>query len=67
MREFKLYLPRLVAKHVKTFFKGELYIHGRGHFSFQAGQLVLPRYAPALHKATVNEINALISRLHLVA
>ncbi|MGL4504563.1 MAG: DUF1107 family protein, partial [Aeromonas sobria] len=37
MRVFKKYLPLMVAKHVKTFFKGRIYIHGRGRFDFQFG------------------------------
>jgi hypothetical protein len=37
MRVFKKYLPLMVAKHVKTFFKGRIYIHGRGRFDFQSG------------------------------
>ena len=67
MRVFKKYLPLMVAKHVKTFFKGRIYIHGRGRFDFQSGLLLLPSQADIPRRKTVNEINALISRLHMDA
>lgn len=67
MRVFKKYLPLLVAKHVKTFFKGRIYIHGRGRFDFQCGLLLMPNPADIPHRQTVNEVNEVISRLHMDA
>ena len=34
MRIFKKYLPVMIAKYVKTFFKGRIYIQGRGGYEF---------------------------------
>jgi len=67
MRVFKKYLPLMVAKHVKTFFKGRIYIHGRGRFDFQSGLLMMPTSADIPHRQTVVEVNELISRLHMDA
>ncbi|MCX7131912.1 DUF1107 family protein [Aeromonas sp.] len=58
MRVFKKYLPLMVAKHVKTFFKG---------FDFQSGLLMMPTPADIPHRQTVVEVNAMISRLHMDA
>ncbi len=62
MRVFKQYLPLMVA-----FFKGRIYIHGRGRFDFQSGLLMMPTSADIPHRQTVVEVNALISRLHMDA
>ncbi|MGL4714916.1 MAG: DUF1107 domain-containing protein [Aeromonas sp.] len=67
MRVFKKYLPLMVAKHVKTFFKGRIYIHGRGRFDFQLGVLLMPSAADIPHRQTVTEVNQMISRLHMEA
>ncbi|RQX21511.1 DUF1107 domain-containing protein [Aeromonas caviae] len=67
MRVFKKYLPLMVAKHVKTFFKGRIYIHGRGRFDFQSGLLMMPLQADIPHRQTVLEVNELISRLQMDA
>ncbi|HDC4325150.1 TPA: DUF1107 domain-containing protein, partial [Aeromonas hydrophila] len=56
MRVFKKYLPLMVAKHVKTFFKGRIYIHGRGRFDFQSGLLMMPTSADIPHRQTVVEV-----------
>ena len=67
MRIFNKYLPLMIAKYVKTFFKGRLYIHGRGGYEFEGGQLKLPKEADTLHKTTVSEVNTTISQLSKVA
>ena len=67
MRIFKKYLPLMVAKYVKTFFKGCLYIHGRGGFEFEQGQLKLPEKHNRLHQTTVSEVNSTISQLSKAA
>ncbi|TNI80545.1 hypothetical protein CF119_18515 [Aeromonas sobria] len=67
MRVFKKYLPLMVAKHVKTFFKGRIYIHGRGRFDFQFGVLLMPSAADIPHRQTVTEVNQMISRLNMDA
>ncbi|WP_409420118.1 DUF1107 domain-containing protein [Pseudaeromonas sp. ZJS20] len=64
MRIFKKYLPLMIARYVKTFFKGRLYIQGRGGYQFEQGKLMLPKQADPLHKHTVQEINQTIANLH---
>ena len=67
MRIFQRYQPLLVAKHVKGFFSGRLFIHGRGGFSYAQGRLVLPEDAKPRHQETVQEINQLIAELQAAA
>lgn len=67
MRIFQKYQPLLVAKHVKGFFSGRLYIHGRGAFNYAQGLLVPPSDAKPRHQETVQEINLLIAELQAVA
>ncbi|PSJ47032.1 hypothetical protein C7I36_01370 [Zobellella taiwanensis] len=64
MRIFNNYQPLLIAKHVKTFFKGRLYIRGRGAYLYAKGMLVMPEQADARHRATVQEINRVIGQLN---
>ncbi|MBL1377571.1 DUF1107 domain-containing protein [Zobellella iuensis] len=63
MRIFNKYQPLLIAKYVKTFFSGRLYIRGRGAFLYAKGMLVMPAHADERHRVTVQEINSLIGRL----
>ncbi|MFD1009120.1 DUF1107 domain-containing protein [Oceanisphaera ostreae] len=67
MRIFQKYQPLLVAKHVKVFFSGRLYIHGRGAFSYAKGMIVMPDNAKPEHKKTVKEINQLITQMQSLA
>ena len=55
MRIFKKYFPALIAKYVRTFFRGRLYIHGRGGYEFENGKVVMPVEADPVHRATVQE------------
>lgn len=64
MRVFKKYLPLMIAKHVKTFFKGRIYVHGRGRFDFASGHMVMPLRPDDAHRDTVQEVNDVIERLH---
>ncbi len=57
MRIFKKYIPALIVRHVKTFFKERIYIQGRGGYEFNNGLLLMPAAADIKHEATVNEIN----------
>ena len=63
MRIFKKYLPFMIAKYVKTFFKGRIYIQGRGGYEFDKGHLVMPATPDHVHKNTVTEVNSTISQL----
>lgn len=67
MRIFKKYLPLMIAKYVKTFFTGRIYIQGRGRYEFKQGHLVMPEFADKVHKSTVIEINSTISQLSKAA
>ena len=60
MRIFKKYSPAMIAKHVRTFFKGRLYIHGRGAYEFNNGSIVMPAGADEKHRDTVRELNTYI-------
>ena len=63
MRIFKKYIPLQVAKYVKTFFRGRLYISGKGGFMFDSGRLVAEPSSDACHQSVVNEVNAQTSQL----
>lgn len=60
MRIFKKYIPALIVKHIRTFFKGRVYIQGRGAYEFDNGALLMPAGADVKHVTTVNEINTAI-------
>ena len=60
MRIFKKYSPAMIAKHVRTFFKGRLYIHGRGAYEFDKGAVLMPVGADDKHRDTVRELNSYI-------
>jgi cbb3-type cytochrome oxidase subunit 1 len=66
MRQFKRYVPSMIAKHVTRFFKGSIYIYGIGQFDFNYGKLLLPDQAQPHHYQTVREINKEISKLRCV-
>ena len=50
----------MIAKHVRTFFKGRLYIHGRGAYEFDKGAVLMPVGADDKHRDTVRELNSYI-------
>ena len=57
----------MIAKYVKTFFKGRIYIQGRGGYEFDKGQLVMPITADRVLKNTVTEVNSTIGELSKAA
>jgi len=63
VRIFKKYFPALIAKYVRTFFRGRLYIHGRGGFEFENGKVIMPPKADVLHRETVIELNSKIAEI----
>ena len=67
MRIFIKYLPVMIAKYDKTFFKRRMYIQGRGGYEFDRGQLVMPITADRVHKNTVTEVNTTIDELSKAA
>ncbi|MFM2483693.1 DUF1107 family protein [Celerinatantimonas yamalensis] len=63
MKIFKKYSPKHIARYVKAFFKGRIYIQGRGAYAFEQGKLVmLSDYRTDKHRQTVAEINRCIER-----
>ena len=74
MRVFKRYLPLKVAKHVKTYYQGRLYIQDSVCLEFRHGRLLGPvfdfnssegeqRKSTLALLAKVNEVNSLISQM----
>ncbi|CAG9000985.1 MAG: hypothetical protein CENE_02993 [Candidatus Celerinatantimonas neptuna] len=58
MKIFKKYSPKHIARYVKTFFKGRIYIQGRGAYEFDQGKLImLNQHRTPKHRKTVAEIN----------
>lgn len=41
MKIFKKYSPKHIARYVKAFFKGRIYIQGRGAYEFNHGKLIM--------------------------
>ena len=65
MRIFKKYSPVLVARYVQNYFKGRVYIQGRGAYEFSQGVVVMPECPDAKHSKTVTEINNAIQESKL--
>lgn len=65
MRIFKKYSPVLIARYVQNYFKGRVYIQGRGAYEFSQGVVVMPEKADAKHTQTVQEINNVIEESKL--
>ncbi len=66
MRIFRQFNSYRIAKHVKSFFKGRLYISGLGLFEFQMGQLLMPEGAGHKVRMSVAEVNREIKRFAMV-
>lgn len=63
MKIFQRYNPFLVAKYVKTLFRGQIYIKGIGIFEFDKGRIVLPIIKDKQHLAVMSEVNRQITHL----
>ncbi len=57
MRTFRQFNSYRIAKHVKGFFEGNLYISGLGSFEFHNGQLLMPEDAGYEVRMSVSEVN----------
>ncbi|BEU02860.1 hypothetical protein OAG1_16600 [Agarivorans sp. OAG1] len=58
MKIFSRYSPVKIARYVKAFFKGRLYIQGRGAYEFKNGKLeTLANHKTTKHRQTVAEVN----------
>ncbi|OBU17731.1 hypothetical protein AYY19_12640 [Photobacterium aquimaris] len=57
LRIFQVYRPVQVAKYVKNFFKGRLFIIGIGGFEFEYGRLVPPKSTDIKLLNVLSEVN----------
>ncbi|WP_026960235.1 MULTISPECIES: DUF1107 domain-containing protein [Aliagarivorans] len=65
MKIFSRYSPRRIARYVKAFFKGRIYIKGRGAYQFDNGKLFnLPNHTTEKHRSTVAEVNQQIDKFN---
>lgn len=65
MKIFKKYSPTHIARHVKAFFKGWIYIQGRGAYAFDQGKVImLNNHRSLKHRQTAAEINRCIEQFH---
>ena len=65
LRSFKKYQPRQIAKFVKGFFNGRIFIVGLGRFRVVEGKVVAYKHLAAEYKVliAVSEINKIVSEL----
>ncbi|WP_133408008.1 DUF1107 family protein [Parashewanella tropica] len=60
MRRFPIYAPKLIAKHVRIFVKGVIWVKDLGVIYFDGGKLVIPRWCRPKVKQAITEMNELI-------
>jgi D-arabinose 5-phosphate isomerase GutQ len=67
LRSFKKYHPRQIAKFVKAFFNGRIFIVGLGRLRMVEGKVVAYKYQQTEQKIlkVVSEINQLVAALSL--
>ncbi|MEC6798344.1 DUF1107 domain-containing protein [Photobacterium sp. S4TG1] len=63
LRIFQVYRPIQIAKYVKNFFRGRLFISGIGGFEFENGRLVAPLSADLKVLNVISEVNKEIKAL----
>ena len=61
MRRFPVYAPKLIAKHVRIFASGAIWVKDLGVLHFKQGQLLMPRWCRPKVKEAITEMNNLIS------
>ena len=57
LRIFQKYRPLQVARHVKSFFRGRIYIKGVGAFEYDEGRLLPPTRKNKRSLAVMSEVN----------
>lgn len=57
MRNFKKFNPVRIAKYVKIFFQGSLYVTGIGRLEFSQGMLIMPTDAGIDVRVCVSKVN----------
>ena len=63
LRVFKHYRPNQVARYVKSYFRGRLFIIGVGGFEFDHGRLLPPRSQDLKALTVLSEVNREIQLL----
>lgn len=63
MKIFQKYNPFLIAKYVRTLFKGQLYIKGIGMFEFDMGKILAPKVKDKQLFSVMSEINRQVLRM----
>lgn len=66
LRIFNQYRPRQIARYVKGFFRGKLYIGGIGAFEFDGGKLLPPIHINRRMLQVMVEVNREIKKLALL-
>ena len=55
MRRFPVYAPKLIAKHVRIFASGAIWVKDLGVLHFKQGQLLMPRWCRPKVKQAITE------------
>ncbi|KLV11157.1 MULTISPECIES: DUF1107 domain-containing protein [Photobacterium] len=63
LRIFKHYRPTQVARHVKNYFRGRVFISGIGGFEFDCGRLLPPKKHDKKALNVLSEVNREIQLL----
>jgi len=63
LRVFKHYRPNQVARYVKSYFRGRLFIMGVGGFEFDCGRLLPPKKQDLKALNVLSEVNREIELL----
>ncbi|PSW15181.1 DUF1107 domain-containing protein [Photobacterium sanctipauli] len=63
LKIFKHYRPNQVARYVKSYFRGRLYIVGIGGYEFDGGRLLPPNSKDKKVLMTLSEVNREIEQL----
>lgn len=67
LRIFRHYRPNQIARYVKSFFKGRIYIQGIGAYEFDGGRLLPPSRKDKRSLMVMAEVNKEIKSLAVVA
>ena len=65
LRVFQVYRPIQVARYVKNYFRGRLFIIGIGGFEFEYGRLLPPKSADLKVLNVLSEVNKEIQLLSI--
>ncbi len=60
LRIFQHYRPRQIARYVRNFHRGQLYIEGVGEFEFDGGRILPPQNHSKRLMSVMSEVNAQI-------